>query len=43
MMRILTARFASFVRRRNYGYASSQELPNRTRQNGSRVWKGVAA
>jgi hypothetical protein len=28
----LTARFASFARLRGYGYASSQELTNRTRQ-----------
>lgn len=29
----LPARFASFARQRSYGYASSQELTNRTWQN----------
>lgn len=35
----LSARFANFARQRSYGYASSQELTNRTRQSGFRKRK----
>jgi hypothetical protein len=37
---ILTARFADFPRRRSYGYASSRESPNRTRQDSFRLTDG---
>lgn len=41
LQQALAARFASFARQHSYGYASSQELSNRTRQRLFRYGRGV--